>query len=96
MLFLLGSIVIKIFKTKSFFVSKWRPFINLKNYLFQRYFELKCLNGCHFEMKEAFDLKIFMMIDPNKNNIQPEITRFYQSVEKLLVFCNLHLQTDRR
>jgi hypothetical protein len=40
-----------------------------KNYLFQTYFELKLLNGCHFEIKKAFDLKMFMMIDPNKNNI---------------------------
>jgi hypothetical protein len=73
MLFLLGSIIIKTVKSKSFFVSKWWLYINKKkNYIFQRFFELKLLNGCRFEIKKAFDLKIFMMIDPNKKNINPE------------------------
>jgi hypothetical protein len=33
--------------------------------------ELKLINDCHFEVKKGLDLKIFMMIDLNKNYIQP-------------------------
>jgi hypothetical protein len=73
MLILQGSIIITIFKSKYFFVSKWWRFRNWIKLPVSETFELKFLNGCHFEMKNVFDLKIFMMIDPNKNNIQPEV-----------------------
>jgi hypothetical protein len=98
MLFLLGSIIIKNFKSKSFFVSKWRLFLNKKSYLFQTYFELKFLNCCHFEMKKAFDLKIFMMIDLNKDNTQPEFCKVLLirwKVINFVVICT-YRQTDAK
>jgi hypothetical protein len=48
-------------------------------------------------MKKVFDLKILMMEDPNKNNIQSELNKIYQSVEKLLIFLHTsHTDIDRR
>jgi hypothetical protein len=34
---------------------------------------VKLKNGRHFETKKDFELKIFTMIDPNMNNIQPKL-----------------------
>jgi hypothetical protein len=60
----------------------------VEKFLLKIYLKLKVLsnfsNGCYFEMKKGFDLKFFMAMDPNKNNIHPTFIIFDQSVEKLL------------
>jgi hypothetical protein len=76
MLFLLGSIIVKMFNSKSFFVSKWQPFKSVIKLPVSEIFWVKIgwvKNGCYFEMKKSFDVKILIMIELNKNNIQPEI-----------------------
>jgi hypothetical protein len=58
----------------------------------------KFLNGCHFEIKKAFDLKICMMIDPKKSNIQPEFYKILSIRWKVInsfVICT-HRQTDAK
>jgi hypothetical protein len=48
-------------------------------------------------MEIGFDLKIFMMIDANKNNIQPEFYKILPVRWKGINFFFLfHMQTDRK
>jgi hypothetical protein len=55
-------------QVKTSFISEWQPFKTFNSkYLCNRKF-YKILNARHFETKKYFDLKIFMMIDRNKNN----------------------------
>jgi hypothetical protein len=70
MLFLLGSIILKIFKSKPFFISKWQLFKHFTQNISETGSFIKFLFGRHYEIKKGFDLKFFMMlVDPNKNNI---------------------------
>jgi hypothetical protein len=97
MLFLLGSITIKISSQK---LSSFQNYSHL-NILTQNISEIgsffKFLNGRHFKTKKDFDLKIFMVIHPNDNNVQPEFYKILSICWKVInFFCNLHIQTDRR
>jgi hypothetical protein len=44
------------------------------------------LNGCHFEMKEGFNLNFFIMKDPINNNIQSDFYKIWSVRWKAINF----------